>query len=216
MLFNLVFKRFLIYLVMHNLLKPFLFIAVCLTVFASAKAQNSDELAKQYTEFKIRSSTNSNASAIELGKQLLPQANQLPESSRVFFYNRLAKAYEEEKQPDMAQPLYEKVLTMQPDYYVAHLALGHIYIQKANQEGSLVNASKGDKAAYQKHLAAYTALVNKAVPHLEKVQACDPYDDNLNLIKKLYTSINNTAALATLDTRVKAMSGKCVDILMEK
>jgi len=201
---------------MHNLLKLSLTTALILTVCVTTKAQTADEFSKQYTEFKIRSSTKSNASAIDLGKQLLPQANQLSENKRVFFYNMLAKAYEEEKQPDMAQPLYEEVITMQPDYYVAHLALGHIYLQKANQEGTLINASKGDKAAYQKHMAAYTALVKKAIPHLEKVQACDPYDDNLNLIKKLYTSINSTAAIATIDTRVKAASGKCVDLLMEK
>ncbi|CAM3639482.1 lipopolysaccharide assembly protein LapB [Mucilaginibacter galii] len=201
---------------MHKLLKSFIFGALVLTVSVNAKAQADGELSKQYTEFKILNSTKSNASAIELGKQLLPQADKLPDNSRVIFYNMLAKAYEEEKQPDMAQPLYEKVIVMQPDYYVAHLALGHIYMQKANQEGTLVNASKGDKAAYQKHLAAYTALIKTAIPHLEKVQACDPYDDNLNLIKKLYTSINNAAAISTLDARVKAMSGKCVDILMDK
>lgn len=209
------FKRVMIYLFMHRLLKALIFTALVLPLCLNAKAQTADEFSKQYTEFKIRSSANSNASAIELGRQLLPQADKLPEKSRVFFYNMLAKAYEEEKQFDSAQPLYEKVVVMQPDYYVAHLALGHIYMQKANQEGLLVNASKGDKAAYQKHLAAYTAMVNKAILHLEKVQACDPYDDNLNLIKKLYTSINNTAAIATLDTRVKAMSSKCVDILID-
>jgi tetratricopeptide (TPR) repeat protein len=200
---------------MHTSLRSFLLIALSIILYTSAKAQSADELSKQYSEFKIRSSTKSNASTIELGKQLLPQADQLPEKKRVFFYNMLAKAYEEEKQFDMALPLYEKVTVMQPDYYVAHLALGHLYMQKANQAGALVNASKGNKTAYQKNLATYTALINKAIPHLEKVQACDPYDDNLNLIKKLYTSINNTGAIGTLSTRVKAMSSKCIDLLVE-
>jgi len=204
-----------IYLLMPYLLKLSISATLFLTFCLSSRAQTNDELAQLYTDFKIQSSTKSNAAAIELGKQLLPQANKLPDNKRVVFYNMLAKAYEEEKQFDLAQPLYEKVADMQPDYYVAHLALGHIYMQKANDEGLLVNASKGDKAAYQKHLAAYTAMLNKAIAHLEKVQACDPYDDNLNLIKKLYTSINNTAAIATLDARVKAMSGKCVDILLD-
>jgi tetratricopeptide (TPR) repeat protein len=201
---------------MQILLKSLFFTALILFIGINVKAQNADELEKLYTEFKIQSSTQSNASAIELGKQLLPQADKLSDNNRVIFYNMLAKAYEEEKQFDRAQSLYEKVVVMQPDYYVAHLALGHIYMQKANEEGALVNASKGDKATHQKHVAAYTAFVNKAILHLEKVQACDPYDDNLNLIKKLYTGINNTAAIATLNTRVKAMSGKCVDILLDK
>lgn len=201
---------------MHNLLKLSLTTALILTVCVTTKAQTADELSKQYTEFKIQSSTQNNAAAIELGKQLLPQADKLLENNRAVFYNMLAKAYEEEKQFDMAQPLYEKVIAMQPDYYVAHLALGHIYMQKANQAGAKVNSSKGDKAAYQKIMAEYIALINKAIPYLEKVQACDPYDDNLKLIKKLYTSIHNTAAIATIDARVKAMSGKCVDILMDK
>jgi tetratricopeptide (TPR) repeat protein len=201
---------------MQILLKSLFFTVLILFTGIHVKAQTTDELEKLYTEFKIQSSTQSNASAIELGKQLLPQADKLSDNNRVIFYNMLAKAYEEEKQFDRAQSLYEKVVVMQPDYYVAHLALGHIYMQKGNEEGALVNASKGDKATYQKHVAAYTAFVNKAILHLEKVQACDPYDDNLNLIKKLYTSINNTAAIATINTRVKAMSGKCVDILLDK
>ena len=76
-------------------------------------------------------------------------------------------------------------------------------------------AAAKDNAAYQKAFADYKATVNKALPQLEKAQACDPNEPNLKLIKGLYKSTKNEAALTTLDARIAAMSKNCEDILNE-
>lgn len=64
--------------------------------------------------------------------------------------------------------------------------------------------------------SAYNINVKKALPHLEKAQACDPSDDTLAIIKSLYKSINDTDGLSTLDSRLKQLSKNCIDILTDR
>ncbi|MFD1255684.1 tetratricopeptide repeat protein [Mucilaginibacter terrae] len=180
-----------------------------------ATAQTPESIYNKYTDFNLARLQGERTKSITLGQTLLPDAGKLPEKNRIGFYNSLAKLYEDNKQLDLARPLYEKVVAAVPDYYVVHLALGHIYMNDANALAVKVNDAKGDKAAYQQSRTAYIAAVNKVLMHLEKVQACDPYDDNLNLIKKLYTSIGNPAGFAGLESRLKPMRAKCLDILDE-
>ncbi|MDT3404591.1 hypothetical protein [Mucilaginibacter terrae] len=170
------------------------------SVGVTASAQNADSLFNVYTDFNLARFQDESLEAFRLGEVLLPKADKLPEKARVSFYNSLAKLYEDNSQFERALPLYEKVAVARPDYYVVHLALGHIYLRQA-------------EALETKDKAVYTALVNKIIPHLEKVQACDPYDENLTLIKKLYHNINNDAGFATLNTRLKTLKNKCLDIL---
>ncbi len=190
-------------------------IACCLTAF-TASAQNNDELFNKYTDFNLLRTQNNYSKALELGNSIMPDAAKLPEKSRISFYNGMAKAYEETNQPAKAQSLYEKVTSALPDYYVAHLALGHLYLRTVNELANKMNASKGDKAAYEQNKKAYIAAINKTLPHLEKVQACDPYNENLALIKKLYQNSDNAAGFKDLDSRLKKLNQHCLDIISER
>lgn len=62
----------------------------------------------------------------------------------------------------------------------------------------------------------YKQWVLKALPHLEKYQACAPDNETLTHIIHLYKSIKDIDALATLDTRLKTLGAKCVDLLDDK
>ncbi|UEG52403.1 tetratricopeptide repeat protein [Mucilaginibacter daejeonensis] len=179
----------------------------------SAYAQKADSVYNKYTDMNLERLQGHTASALNLALQILPVANQLPAKTQIPFYNSLAKLYEDTQQFDKARPLYEKVIAAEPDYYVAHLALGHLYLDQAKELTNKLNASKGDAANYQKLRAEYIAMAKKALPHLEKVQACDPYDENLQLIKQLYTNIGDAAAFNQLPARLKPLQKKCVDIL---
>ncbi len=190
-------------------------IACCLTAFTTS-AQNNDELFNKYTDFNLLRTQNNYSKALELGNSIMPDAAKLPEKSRISFYNGMAKAYEETNQPAKAQYLYEKVTVALPDYYVAHLALGHLYLRTVNELANKMNASKGDRAAYEQNKKAYIAAINKTLPHLEKVQACDPYDENLALIKKLYQNSDNATDFNDLDSRLKKLSQHCLDIISER
>ncbi len=170
----------------------------------------------KYTDFNLLRTQNNYSKALELGNTILPDAAKLPEKSRISFYNGMAKAYEETNQPAKAQYFYEKVTVALPNYYVAHLALGHLYLRTVEALAVKVNASKGDRAAYDKYKNDYIAAINKTLPHLEKVQACDPYDENLALIKKLYQNSGNAAGFDGLNARLKNLSQQCLDIISER
>jgi len=190
-------------------------IACCFTAVI-ASAQNNDELFNKYTDFNLLRTQNNYSKALELGNTIMPDVARLPEKSRISFYNGMAKAYEETNQPAKAQYLYEKVTAALPNYYVAHLALGHLYLRTVDDLAKKLNASKGDRTAYEQNKKAYIAAINKTLPHLEKVQACDPYDENLALIKKLYQNSDNAADFTGLDARLKKLSQQCLDIISER
>jgi tetratricopeptide (TPR) repeat protein len=192
----------------------FLFLLLCnLTV--GVMAQTEEDTYNKYTDFNMAKLEGQTDKAFTLGNEVLASADKLPAKARIAFYNSMAKLYEDSKQIEKARPLYEKVLAAAPDYYVVHLALGHIYLTDANKLAAKMNVLKGDKAAYMQSRSAYIAAVNKVLLHLEKVQACDPYDDNLALIKKMYTNIDNPAGFATLNDRLKVMKANCVDVLAD-
>jgi hypothetical protein len=202
-----------IYLLMHILVK-YLFLLTCLCgISVCVKAQNDDKIFDQYADFNIARMLNKPDTAFKLGAEILLNVNKLSPKTQISFFNGLAKLYEDNNLPNKAQPLYEKVVAAAPDYYVAHLALGHIYLRKVDELAKRVNTSVGDKAAYNQYQKEYIVAVKKVLPHLEKVQACDPYDENLALIKKLYTSLKDPAGYAGLEDRLKPLRVKCLDIL---
>ncbi len=201
---------------MFTSLKALVLIIACFLAAFTAGAQNNDELFNKYTDFNLLRTQNNYSKALQLGNTILPDAAKLPEQSRISFYNGMAKAYEETNQPAKAQYFYEKVTAALPDYYVAHLALGHLYLRTVNELANKLNASKGDRAAYDKYKSDYIAAINKTLPHLEKVQACDPYNENLALIKKLYQNSGNAAGFDGLNARLKKLSQQCLDIISER
>jgi len=175
------------------------------------KAQTAEGIFDQYADFNVARMLGKADTAFKLGNRILPNVGKLPPKTQVSFYNGLAKLYEDNNQFDKAQAFYEKVVAAAPDYYVAHLALAHIYLRTVDELAKKTNAASGDPQLRK----AYVAAVNKVLPHLEKVQACDPYDENLGLIKKLYDSIGNSAGFPGLESRLKPMRAKCLDILDE-
>ncbi|MDB5155617.1 MAG: hypothetical protein JWR50_324 [Mucilaginibacter sp.] len=182
---------------------------LCFTV--AAKAQNADTVYNRYLDFNLERLEGNTSAALKLGENILPNVKLLPEKSRINFYSSLAKLYEDDNQSVEAIPLYELVVAAQPNYYVAHRALGYLYLKPADELYAKLQAAGGDKDIE----ALYKAAVLKALPHLEKAQACDPSDETLALIKKLYANIHDDAALQSLSKRLADLSKNCVDILRD-
>lgn len=187
---------------------------VVITLFISAFAfaqTKADTVYGRYADFNLLRLDGKTADAIKLGEIILPDVNELPANSRISFYNGLAKLYEDDDESKEAIPLYEKVIAARPDFYVAHRALGYLYLKYADELYDKLQANSGDAAT----MSQYKAAVQKALPHLEKAQACDPSDETLEIIKRLYTNIHDDAGLQSLNGRLTAMAKNCLDILKD-
>ena len=100
-----------------------------------------------------------------------------------------------------------------PNYYVAHRALGYLYLTPVNTLKAKLDGTKKDSQDYINLKISHKSAVLKAIPHLEIAQACDPSDETLALIKTLYQSIDDTASISTLPERLAKLSKNCLDIL---
>jgi tetratricopeptide (TPR) repeat protein len=179
-----------------------------------AQSISADSVYSQYLDFNLARFQGAQDKVLELGENIIPHADKLPEKTRINFYFAAGKMYEDDNQPDKALPFYEKVALAVPDYYVAHRALGYIYLDKAKAiEGRMNSAT--EKAEKDSLFTQYVILVRKALPHLEKAQACDPSDETLEIIKTLYNKINDAAGINTLTDRMKQLRKNCMDILSE-
>ena len=130
----------------------------------------------------------------------------------------LGRMYEEMGTVDSAIIHYENSLKGEPDYSVIHRALGFIYLAKTRPFVTQMNeASKAkDPAANSKALGQYKAMVQKAIPYLEKYHACEPDDETLTTITNLYKSLKDNQSIATLETRLKTLGVKCVSLLEDE
>jgi tetratricopeptide (TPR) repeat protein len=185
------------------MLKKILLIAFLIIVGKISHAQTADEVYEKYTDFNLAILQNERDNALDLGQQILPDSSKLSPKVRVSFYNGLAKLYEDDNQSVKAIEYYNRVAAAQPDYYVAHRALGYLYIKDIS----------GKPAGQVVVDAAYIANVKKALPHLEKAQACDPDDQTLSLIKILYRNIKDEKSLNSLPERLNQLKKNCIDIL---
>ncbi|WP_310102203.1 hypothetical protein [Mucilaginibacter pocheonensis] len=168
-------------------------------------AQTADEVYNKYADFNLAMLQNEHDKALDLGEQILPDSVKLPPKTRVSFYNGIAKLYEEDAQSIKAIAYYNRVVAAQPNYYVAHRALGYLYIKDI-----------AVKATDMPVDTTYNAKVKRALPHLEKAQACDPSDDTLTLIKTLYKNIKDQQGLDTLPARLNQLQKNCIDILSDQ
>jgi hypothetical protein len=194
------------------LLLPFL-----INLVAHAQSSTADSVYNKYLDFNLaRFQGEDKEKIIALGESLLPYADKLPEKTRINFYFAVGKMYEDNDEDNKALPYYEKVAAAVPDYYVVHRALGYLYLAKVKDIGEKLNASSNNQALNQQLTAAYSAAVAKALPHLEKAQACDPSDETLSIIKMLYKNIKDVNGLNSLDNRLKDLSKNCIDILTDK
>jgi tetratricopeptide (TPR) repeat protein len=194
--------------------KIFLSVSCCLLLL-TARAQSADSVYNKYLDFNLARLQGDQDRVLELGENLLPYAGKLPEKARISFYFAAGKMYEDNSQPDKALPYYEKVVVAVPDYYVVNRALGYLYLEDVKVLEKKFNPATADKATNAQLFADYTKAVKKALPYLEKAQACDPTDETLIIIKTLYKNIKDTAGLNTLDSRLKQLSKSCIDILTD-
>jgi tetratricopeptide (TPR) repeat protein len=185
-------------------------------IAARAQSPSADSVYNQYLDFNLARFQGEQDKLIELGEAILPYADKLPEKARINFFFAVGKMYEDDDQHNKALPYYEKVAAAVPDYYVVHRALGYIYLEDVKKIEEKLNAATTDIKLNQELAAAYAVAVKKALPHLEKAQACDPSDETLAIITTLYKNTKDTAGLNSLDARLKELSKHCIDILQDK
>jgi len=186
------------------------------TVLAACAQTPSADVYNQYLDFNLARFQGEHDKVAELGEKILPNADKLPEKPRINFYASIGKMYEDNDQPDKAASYYEKVAAAVPNYYVVHRALGYIYLEKAKRIGDELNRSLNDKVMAAQLTDAYANAVRKALPHLEKAQACDPSDETLATIQRLYRNIKDAQGLDSLNNRLKQLSKNCIDILSDQ
>ena len=175
----------------------------------------SQDLIDNYYEFGGAITEGRESTAVMLAEKILPEVSSLSEKRQAIFFYQLAGLHENRKNTEQAILFYEKTLKLEPDYYVPHMALGYLYISKANQVVPKLNAEK-DKAARDRYIQEYNSNMRKAIPFLEKAMACDPNEQLLASIKNCYDSLNNKAGFAGLDARLKKLEANCVTLLKEE
>jgi tetratricopeptide (TPR) repeat protein len=180
-----------------------------------ARAQSADSVYSKYLDFNLARFQGETEKLLSLGEAILPAADKLPEKTRINFYFAIGQVYENNDQPQKALGYYEKVAAAVPDYYVAHRGIGYIYLAQANEIGNKMHAAT-DAAVNNQLMADYEKMVRKALPHLEKAQACDPSDETLDAIKTLYKNLKDTEGLNSLNARLKQLSAHCIDLLEDK
>jgi tetratricopeptide (TPR) repeat protein len=198
------------------MLKKVILLLVIAFAATTTKAQTAEEVYNSYLDFNLARLEGRTENALELGEQLMPNADKLTDKARISFYYSLGNLYENDSQSVKALPLYEKVAAAVPDYYVVQRALCFMYMKQADDIATKLNAAKTDAIENKRLTDLYVTTVKKVLPHLEKAQACDPDNDTLSLIKTLYKNIKDDKGLSTLNSRLATLSKNCVDLLSDK
>lgn len=197
------------------MLKKVLWVITLVLSFAGARAQTPDEVYNAYLDFNL-ARFEGQTNALELGEQILPNAAKLGDKTRISFYYSLGKLYEDDSQSIKALEYYEKVAAAVPNYYVVRRALGYLYAKQADGFATQVNSPQNDDAEKKRLNDAYAAAIKKALPHLEKAQACDADDDTLKMINSFYKAIGDKQGAASLKARLVTLSKTCIDLLDDK
>lgn len=191
------------------------FILLLFGITAPAFAQYNTKIYNQYLDFNEAEFKNQPAKAMLKADSILHSTEKLPVKSQTHFYRSLAKLYEEQHQPEKSIFYNEKVVAAVPDFYVSHRALGYLYLLPINTLVEKINQSKTNRTNYEKYKSQYFNAIKKALPHLEKAEACDHDDETLKLIKSLYQKLNDQAGLASLDKRLRLLKANCIELLTE-
>jgi tetratricopeptide (TPR) repeat protein len=182
----------------------------------AARAQTADEVYNQYLDFNLARLQGETDKALNLGQDIIPNADKLKVNVRNNFYYSIGNLFENDGQSVKAIEYYEKVAAAVPNYYVVQRALGYQYLKQVDDLSAKISAAQSDINENKRLTTLYVAAVKKTLPYLEKAQACDPNDDTLALIKTLYKNIKDQQGLATLNTRLLALSKNCIDLLDDK
>jgi hypothetical protein len=199
------------------MLKKLLLIISLILPALVSKAQKTDTVVlDKLGDFDMAALSGDSFGAISIGENILPDTAKIEAKTRISFFAKLAKAYEDTEEDAKATYYYEKVAAAEPNYYVAQRALGYLYNGKAEDIQLKLYLAPKDNPGYSKLSEQYQKAALKALPYLEKAQACDPDDDTLDLIRTLYMNINNDQGLASLNSRLKELARNCVDLLSDK
>src|SRR5476651_1570218 len=114
----------------------------------SLHAQAPKDTYERYLDFNLARLAGDTEGALNMGEALLDSVNALPEKSRVSFYNSMGKLYEDSHLPQSAAKYYEKVTVAVPNYYVAHRALGYIYLATATDLFETLSGRKKTDPVY--------------------------------------------------------------------
>ncbi len=185
-------------------------------LLGTAFVVNAQNTAKEgYRDFKLYRTTKGNAESIAKMKTLLQQQDQLSAKQVTNLQYHLGRMHEEIGDPENALLYYEQSLKGEANYTVLHRALGFIYLGKTKPFVKKMNEASAAKNAIANANAfsKYKDMVLKALPHLEKYQACEPDEETLNMITNLYKSIKDQQLIASLPDRLKTMEGTCVTLL---
>ena len=195
------------------------FIAVLFLSFTyfSSFSQNVS-IEDAYLNYKVGRNVKGNTKSISSLAALLTRASELSTKQVANVEYHLGRMYEDMGNVDSAIVHYENSLKGEPDYSVIHRALGFIYLAKTKlfvaQMNEAVKAK--DATANAKAFAQYKLIVKKAIPYLEKYQACEPDEETLTTITNLHKSIKDTAGITALPERLKPMALKCVSLLEDE
>lgn len=182
-----------------------------------AKAQVTDTvLLNHMGDFDLATLNGDSYGALQMGEKILPDTAKMTPGIRTNFFAKLAKAYDDIDQDSTAIIYYQKVDAAAPNYFVAQRALGLLYNETAENIQLKLYITPKDNPDYKSQFTKYEKAVRKALPHLEKAQACDPDDDTLDLIKTLYRNVNDDAGYSAFNKRIPDLSKKCVDLLEDK
>jgi tetratricopeptide (TPR) repeat protein len=196
--------------------KKIIFLLLFGLVTLLSRAQTTDSLLfNKLGDFDLARFNNDQGEAIRIAESILPDTAKIAPKTRTSFFARLAKLYDDDDQDAKAIIYYQKVIATTPDYYLAQRALGYLYDEAAEEIHLKLYITKSDDPQYQALFNSYKAGVLKALPHLEKAQACDPNDDTLDLIRILYQNIHNDQGLNSLGSRLKNSAKNCIDILSD-
>lgn len=182
---------------------------------ASAFAQYNSKVYNLYLDFNEEQYEHHPNLALQKADSILNSSEKLPQKAQTNFYRSLAKLYEDQHQYQKSILFNEKVVAAVPDYYVSHRALGYLYLRDTDNLVDKMNQSASNPANYKKYQSQYFMLLKKALPHLEKAEACDHDDDTLNLIKSLYQKLDDQKDIASLSSRLIVMRQHCVDLLTD-
>ncbi|PID94979.1 MAG: hypothetical protein CSA95_01950 [Bacteroidetes bacterium] len=100
-------------------------------------------------------------------------------------------SYDALKDYEKATKAYEKAIALKPDYFDPNYNLGAIYVNKAAEVQEVMNALPLDAVdEYNAKKTEMEALLNKALPYLEKADEIQPGDQyTLNSLKEIYSRL---------------------------
>lgn len=190
------------------------YIALILFIFLSNTAISQTSV-DQYYDFSLHLSEGDAEKAMVIAEKLIPSAGSLSKKQQAIFYFKLGRLYEDSKNATKAITFYQKSLALEPNYYVPHLALGHLYLSSANAIGAKIKAEKANSNVHQRYMTEYKGILKRALPHLEKAMACDPNDQVLASIKNAYLALDDLSTFKSLDSRIDELNKNCVTVLTE-